>query len=68
MGSVKSLIPSPRPVEKPTPEAIAAYGPGDSRPQVLISGATTEGIAADASGNNYGGDANSMNLRKYARN
>ena len=67
-GSVKSLIPSPGPVEKPTPEAIAAYGPGDPRLQVLIRGATTEGIAADASGNIYGGEANSMNLRKYAKN
>jgi streptogramin lyase len=67
-GSVKSLIPSPGPVEKPTPEAIAAYGPGDPRLQVLIRGATTEGIAADTSGNIYGGEANSMNLRKYAKN
>jgi len=67
-GSVKSLIPSPGPVEKPTPEAIAAYGPGDPRLQVLIRGATTEGIAADASGNIYSGEANSMNLRKDAKN
>jgi sugar lactone lactonase YvrE len=67
-GSVRSLIPSPAPAGKPTPEAIAAYGPGDPRLQVLIRGATTEGIAADASGNIYGGEANSMNLRKYAKN
>ena len=67
-GSVKSLIPSPGPVEKPTAEAIAAYAPTDPRLQVLIRGATTEGIAADAQGNIYGGEANSMNLRKYARN
>ena len=67
-GSVKSLIPSPGPVEKPTPQVLAAYGPGDPRLQVLLRGATTEGIAADASGNIYGGEANSMNLRKYARN
>ena len=46
-GSVKSLIPSPGPVEKPTPQVLAAYGPGDPRLQVLLRGATTEGIAAD---------------------
>ena len=67
-GSVKTLIPSPGPVQKPTPEAIAAYAPGDPRLEVLLRGATTEGIAADASGNVYGGEANSMNLRKYAKN
>ncbi len=67
-GSVKSLIPSPGPAQKPTPEAIAAYPPGDPRLEVLIRGATTEGIAADSSGNIYGGEANSMNLRKYAKN
>ena len=67
-GSVKSLIPSPGPVQKPTPEAIAAYAPGDPRLEVLLRGATTEGIAADASGNVYGGEANSMNLKKYAKN
>ena len=67
-GSVKSLIPSPGPAQKPTPEAIAAYPAGDPRLEVLLRGATTEGIAADASGNVYGGEANSMNLRKYAKN
>src|SRR3989441_403924 len=67
-GSVKSLIPSPGPAQKPTPEAIAAYPPGDPRLEVLLRGATTEGIAADASGNVYGGEANSMNLKKYAKN
>ena len=67
-GSVKSLIPSPGPAQKPTPEAIAAYAPGDPRLEVLLRGATSEGIAVDASGNVYGGEANSMNLRKYAKN
>src|SRR5881296_2916667 len=67
-GSVKGLIPSPGPAQKPTPEAIAAFAPGDPGLEVLLRGATTEGIAADASGNIYGGEANSMNLRKYAKN